>query len=97
MDAPVHGLLALVDEAAFDELPKGPRDGGLVPEVHREIEMVPVAEHAKPLELDAHHVYEPRGVIAAGAPEISHRHVALLRPELPVNLQFDRQSVTVVA
>ena len=59
--------------------------------------MIPVAEDAEPLELVAHHVDEPLGVGAAGAPEIGERHLALLRAELAVDLQLDRQAVAVAA
>jgi hypothetical protein len=59
--------------------------------------MLPVAEDAETLELHVHHVDEAGGVGAARAPEIGQRHVAFLRAELAVDLQLNRQSVTVVA
>ena len=93
----MDGLLALVDEPLFDELAQGPRDRRLVAEVHRQVEMVPVAEDAQPLKLAAHDADEARGVRAAGAPEVRQRHLALLRTELAVDLQLDRQPVAVVA
>ena len=48
-------------------------------EVHRQVRVIPVAEHHQPLELVGHHVDEALGVGAAGAAEVGHRHVALLR------------------
>ena len=97
VDAPVHGLLALGDEPLLDEPPEGARDRRLVPEVHREVRLIPRPEDAQPLELFRHGAHEPLGVRAAGAAEIRDRHVALLRTELPVDLQLDRQAMAVVA
>jgi hypothetical protein len=97
VDAPMDGLLALVDEALVDEFPQGARDRGLIAEVHRQVGMFPVAEDRQTLELGRHDADEPLGVGAAGAAEIGHGHVALLRPKLAVDLQLDRQAVAVVA
>ena len=97
VDAPVHRLLALEHQASRHEPAERPRNGRLVLERHRQIRMLPVAEDAEPLELPGHHVDESLGVGAAGASEIGRAHLALLRPELAVHLQLDRQSVTVVS
>ena len=97
VDAPVHRLLALVDEAALDELAERARDVRLIPRVHRQVVVVPVAEDHQPLELVGHHVDEAPGVVAAGAADVGDRHVALLRPKLAIDLQLDRQAVAVVA
>ena len=97
MDAPVHRLLALVDQPLLDETPERARDCRLIPVVHRQIRLIPGAENAKPLELLRHRSYEPLGVRAARATELGHAHVALLGPQFLVDLQFDRQAVTVVA
>ncbi len=97
MNAPVDRLLALVHEPLLDELPERPRDRGLVAEVHRQVEVIPVAEHAEALELLAHHPDEARRVVAAGPPEVRQRHVALLRAELAIDVQLDRQPVAVVS
>ena len=97
MDAPVDRLLAFVDESSLDELAQRPRDGRLVAIVHRQVEVIPVAEHTQPLELAAHDVDETRGIGTARAPEISQRHLALFRAELAIDLQLDRQPVAVIA
>ncbi len=97
MDAPVHRLLALVDQATFDELAQRPCDVRLIPRVHRQVVVIPVAEHHQPLELGRHHVRVAAGVLAAGAADLGDRHVALLRPELAIDLELDRQAVAVVA
>ena len=96
MDAPVDRLLPFVDEALLDELPEGAHDGGLVLEVHREVQVVPVAEDAQTLELDTHHVDEARGVRPAGTAEVGDRHLALFRAELAIDFQLDGQTVAVV-
>jgi hypothetical protein len=72
VDAPVHRLLALVDEPAFDERSERPRDVGLIAKAHRDVGVVPVAEDAQPLELSGHHPYELLGVRAAGAADVGH-------------------------
>ena len=59
--------------------------------------MLPVAEDAEPLEFLGHDADEALGVGAAGAAEVRHAHLALLRAELAVDLQLDRQAVAVVA
>ena len=97
MNAPVHRLLALVDESLLDELPERPRDRRLVLEVHRQVGVLPVAEDPEALELLRHHADVALGVGAAGAAEIGDAHLALLRPELAIDLQLDRQAVAVVA
>ena len=93
----MHRLLALVDQALLDEAAERARDRRLVPEVHRQVGLIPVAEDAEPLELLGHRADEALGVGAARAAEIGHRHLALLRTELPIDLQLDRQPVAVVA
>ena len=59
--------------------------------------MLPVAEDPEPLELLGHHADEALGVGAAGAAEVRDAHLALLRPELAIDLELDRQPVAVVA
>jgi hypothetical protein len=97
VDAPVDRLLALVDDAALDELSQGAHDICLVTEVHRSVRTTPLAEHRETTKLIRHDADEPFGRRAAGAADVGHRHVALLRPELAVDLELDRQSMTVVA
>ena len=83
MDAPVHRLLALVDQPLLHEPAERARDRRLIPEVHRDVGMVPVAEDAEPLEFLRHHADEPLGVGAARAPEVGHRHVAASSARAP--------------
>ena len=51
VDAPVDRLLALVDHALLDEPAERAHDRRLVAVVHRQVRVVPVAQHAQPLEL----------------------------------------------
>jgi hypothetical protein len=97
VDAPVDRLLALVDHALLDERSQSPDDGGLIREVHRQVGVRPVAEHAQPLEARPLEVDEPFGVGPARATEFGHAHLALLRTQLAIDLQLDRQTVTVPA
>ena len=97
VDAPVDRLLALVDEAVFDELPQRPCDVRLVPIVHRHVRPVPLAEDHEALELLRHDADEALRVGAAGATDVGARHLALLRSELAIDTQLDRESVAVVS
>ena len=97
VDAPVHRLLAFVDEILRDEAAERARDRRLVLEVHRQVRRVPGAEDAEALELLAHRADEALRVRAARAAEIGDRHLTLLRTELAIDLQLDRQPVAVVA
>ena len=97
VDAPVNRLLPLVDQALLDEPAQRANDRRLVAEVHRQVGVIPVAEDAETLEFVGHHANEAFGVGAAGAPEVRDAHVALLLTNLAVYLQFDRQTMAVVA
>ena len=97
VDAPVHRLLALVDQALLDEPAQRAHDVGLVAVVHRQVGVVPFAHHAQALELVGHHADEALGVGAAGAADVGARHLALLRAQLAIDAQLDRQAVAVVA
>ena len=97
MRAPVHGLLALVDHVLLDELAERAHDRRLVFELHRLVRIVPGADDAEPLEVAALDVDVLLGVGAAGAAEIRRAHLALLRAELAIDLQLDRQAVTIPA
>ena len=93
--APVHRLLALVDHVLGDELAQRPDDRRLVGEGHRQVRVVPQADDAEPLEVAALDLDVLLGVGAAGAAEVGGRHRALLRAQLAVDLELDRQAVAV--
>ena len=95
VDAPVDGLLALVHHALLDERAERADDRRLVPVVHRQVGLGPEAEHAETLELLALDPHVLVGVPAAGPTKIRDAHVALFRPELAVDLQLNRQAVTI--
>ena len=97
VNAPVDRLLAFVDQRTLDEFSECARDVRLVPRIHRDVVMVPVAEDHQPLEFGSHHVDVPPRVLATCAADIGDRHVALLRPELAIDFQLDRQTVAVVS
>ena len=97
VNAPVHRLLAFVNEAPIDEAPERASDRRLVPEIHRQIRFIPGAEHAEALKLRGHRADKSFGVRTARATEVGHGHVPLFRPELAVDLQLDRQPMAVVA
>jgi hypothetical protein len=97
VDAPVHRLFALVDQLLLDEAAERPSDRRLIPEVHRQVGVVPRAQHPETLELLRHCADEPLRVRTTCAAEIGDRHLALLRTELAVDLQLDGQAMAVVA
>jgi hypothetical protein len=97
VDAPVHRLLAFVHEPFLDEFSKRPCDRRLIPKIHRQVRGVPGAEDAEALELLGHRADVPLRIGAAGAAEFRRGHLALLRAELSIYLQLDRQTVTIVA
>ncbi len=97
MDAPVNRLLPLVDESARHERAECPDDGGLIFRFHRQVRVRPVARAEQPLELFALDFDETHRVGAAGSAEIGGRHLALLRAELTIDLQLDRQPVAIPA
>ena len=96
-DAPVHGLLGLVDEALVHELGELAHDRGLVGGRHREVGGLPFSEHPQPLELRALDVDEFQGVLPAGPAEGDRRHLPLLGAQAAVHLQLDGQAVAVPA
>src|SRR5689334_2188691 len=95
MRAPVHGLLALVDHVLVDELSERAHDRRLVFEFERLVRVVPRADDAEPLEVFALNVDVLLSVRTAGAAEIRGAHLLLLRPELAIDLELDRQSMAV--
>ena len=101
--APHHGLRAAVEKAVGDEFEDFPCDLRLGGEAHRRIGMVPVADHAEPLEFRPLHVDPVLGVGAALPPERDDRlrigkvrlGLALLAIELFLDLPLDRQAVAI--
>ena len=97
VDAPVHGLLALVDRALLDERSQRAHDGGLVAVVHGEVRRVPGAQDAQPLEVVPHQADVLLRVGAARPPDVGDAHLALAAAQLAVHLELDRQPVAVEA
>ena len=97
VDAPMHGLLALVDHPLLDEAAQSTDDRGLVGGFQRQIRVVPQPQPAQPLELRAHHVHVLQRVSGARTAKISDAHRPLLRAELAIDAQLDRQAVAIPA
>ena len=96
-DAPVDGLLRFVDEVLVEEGRELPDDRRLIPGLHGQIRMLPLAHDAETLELLALDRDEALRVAAAFAPELEGAHPGLLRSEIAIDLQLDGQAVTVPA
>ncbi len=64
---------------------------------HRHVGIVPLAENAEPLKVACLAFQSIRGKFAARAANTERRHVGFLRAEFLLDMQFDRQSMTVIA
>jgi len=101
--APVNGLEPLVHEAAPHKASEFPGDRRLVGGLHRDVRVLPVPEHAQPLELLALDVDELGGVVAAATEFLhgvhggAHVHLGRVEPELLVHLVLDREPMAVPA
>ena len=98
--APHHRLGSAVHLAGGGELEQLGDDRGLAGVVHREVRVVPVAEHAQPLELGALDRDPFGGVVAAFGAELGAGDVVLVELALAVrflDLPFNRQAVAVPA
>ncbi len=97
VQAPVHGLVALVEVPVADDLREGAQLLRLVARVHREVGLVPVAHHAEADEVAPLHIHLLGRVIAALLAErLGVEQLGLLAARL-LDLQFDRQAVAVPA
>ncbi len=92
VEAPVHGLETPVHVAAVHDLLERPDLVGLVAEVHRQVGVGPVAQHAQALEIGALAVDLLGGV---GAGLGLHVIAAEVAPEGFFDLVLDGQAVTV--
>ncbi len=97
MEAPVHRLEPLVDEATLKKAVKGLKRRGLVAGRHGEVGPVPCAEDAQPLELAALEIDILLRVAATGRQELFCRHLVLFAAQLLVHLDLDRQAMAVPA
>ena len=96
--APEDGLLAAIDEPVRDAAPEGAHLLRRVGGVHRQVRMLPVAEHAEAPELLALDGDEALRVGAAARAHLALRHRLLLgTSELLLDVQLDREAVAVPA
>ena len=99
----MDGLEVFVDEPASDEAAELARDDRLVSRIHRDVGIVPVAEHAEALELAPLDVDETVRVFSAlpalldRIHGVAHVDAGAVEAELLVNLVLDRQPVTIPA
>ena len=97
---PHDGFRAAIELARHDELAELADDLCLGGVTHRRVGIVPVADHAQPLEFGALDVDPLFGELPALAPELDGLDLVLVparRAVLLFYLPFDRQSVTVPA
>ena len=94
-EAPVYRPLAAVERAPAGELRQLAHDVRLVAEIHRLVGVVPAGEDPQALEILPLQVDLLLGVLAAGAAELAHAHLPLLRAELLVHLALDGEAVAV--
>ena len=70
VNAPMDGLLALVDHVFLDELSEFPRDRRFIGISHGQIGSLPAPENAEAFELLALNIDEAGGVLAAGLADL---------------------------
>ena len=97
-DAPVNRLLAAIDKSLLNQVGEQTQFLRLVSGVQREVWVVPLAQHTKPLELLALRVDEAQRVLLARLADGGRRGVGVaVLAHLLRDLEFDRQSVAVPA
>ena len=94
IDAPMHGLRALVQVTAFQNAAEGANDVGLDFEIHREVRVRPIAQHAETNEILLLAFDLRLCVVAAQRTELRRRDLLAM---LLFHLVFDRQAVTIPA
>ncbi len=97
VEAPVHGLVALVEMAVADDLGERAQLLRLVARRQREIGVLPVAHDAEPDEVPALHVHLLGRVLAAGVAERLRVEPLRVAAQRLLDLVLDRQSVAVPA
>ncbi len=95
--APVHRFVALGNVAVFDDLAERANDVGLGFEIHRQVRVVPVAEHAEADEVLALVVDLRQREFAAGPAKLVGLDLDSDLAELFLDLVLDRQAVAVPA
>ena len=93
--APMHGLLALVDQPLLDEPAERSDDCRLKAGRHRQVRGRPVTEDPQAFEVLTLRGDEPLGVRPACLPELDGRSILGGRSELALDIELDRQAVTV--
>ena len=71
--APVHRLFGANNSPGQEKLVEFPRNSGLVLEIHSQVPVVPIAQHAEALELLALRFYPFLGIAATGSALAEHR------------------------
>ena len=97
--APHDRLLAAVEVTAARELRQRAGDRALVARIERQVRVLPVAEHAEPLELAALDVDVAQRELAAQPADLRRRHRAAPLDDLRIALdrELDRQAVGIPA
>src|SRR6185295_11857945 len=97
IEAPVHGLYALIEVSVADDLAERADLLRLVLRRHRDVRVVPITEHAETLERRALQLDLRLREFAAGGAELRRRELLPGAPVLLLDLQLDRQAVTIPA
>ncbi len=96
-DAPVHGLQALIDIPAVQEVDKRLGDDSLILGAHRQVWIVPAAEHSQPLEFPTMDVDEIRCIGPALGTDLRHAHRRFAFSEFLIDLELDGQPMAIPA
>ncbi len=95
--APVHRLEALVQVAVLDNAGQGTDDVRLEGEVHGEVGIEPVPQHAHADEIGALGIYLPGGIFPALLAKLRRAHLDPGLADLLLDIQLDRQAVAIPA
>src|SRR6185436_10144331 len=95
VNTPVNRTRAFVDVAALDKASKHSRGFSFVMIRHGEIRVIPLTKYPQPLEVTRLILESARRVFTTSSANAHRRHIRLLRAQLAVDIQLDRQSMTI--
>ena len=94
-DAPINRFQSFVDVTFFEESDERIGGGSFIRIAHRQIRIIPLAQHAEALEIAAMSIHISSSKFAAHAAEFLRRYASLFPAQLFFHLGFNRQSVAI--
>src|SRR2546423_9003914 len=97
VNAPVNGTRPFVNEATLDKTREQARGLSLVMIGHRDVGIVPFAQNPQPPKIFRLTLEGIRGKFATRATDAERRHLLFLFAKFALNVELDRQTMTVIA